>query len=381
MAWLLATTTPGRCYDCFRPRDACFCHVIPRIANRTDVMILQHRREWFHPFNTARIVHRSLARSQLLVDRPMNMSRRLQLQPGAALLFPLEPARLLSEVPEAERPPQLVILDGTWHQAKVLMRDVPALHALPRFRLAPPAPSRYRIRREPTDTCLSTVEAIAAALQMLEPDTPGMRHLLDAFEFMIDSQLKHPRSVAAARFSKRRSETASYIPQALLNGLDNVIVAYGESAPGKRGKKRIPEPPISWVAQRLGDGEAFAHTIVPPRPLDDSFLKHAALTCEDFTSALSLDEARRRWNTFQRPKDVVVVYQPGTARLFSYLAGAAASCLVLKSVGWKALEERLASDGMFAAPHETLHPRLGRASERLAETIALVRRLNALANQ
>jgi DTW domain-containing protein YfiP len=344
-------------------------------------MILQHRRERFHPFNTARIVHQSLSRSQLIVDRPINMPRRLQLQPGSALLFPLEPARLLSEVPEAERPKQLVILDGTWHQAKVIMRDIPALHTLPRFRLSPCAPSRYRIRREPTETSLSTVEAIVAALQILEPDTAGTERLLEAFDFMIDSQLKHPGSANGARFSKRRSATASYIPQALSSRLDNVIVAYGESAPGERGKKRIDEPPVSWVAQRLGDGEVFSQTIIPPRPLDDTFLTHAGLTYADFASALPLDEARRRWNTFQRPKDVVVVFQPGTARLLAFLAGAATPCLVLKSVGWKALAERLANDGLFLSQEQSAFSSMGRAGKRLAETVYFVRRLNSLANQ
>ena len=39
----------------------CFCEAIPQIDNRTDVLILQHVGERFHPFNTARIVQKSSA--------------------------------------------------------------------------------------------------------------------------------------------------------------------------------------------------------------------------------------------------------------------------------------------------------------------------------
>lgn len=345
------------------------------------MLILQHRRERFHPFNTARIVHKALLRSQLLVDHTANLAGRLRLQPRAGLLYPAAPARLLSELSEEERPQQLVILDGTWHHAKTLMRDLPALHALPRFRLAPAAPSRYRIRREPSAASLSTVEATVAALRILEPETAGLEQLLAAFETMVEAQLTHPSSASGSRFLQRRTRTVSHVPQALLGSLQRVIVAYGEATAGERGRKRISEPPVTWVARRLCDDATFSHTLIPPRPLDDGFLKHLELTHADFTNALSLDEARQRWRSFQRPQDVVAVFQPGTARLFSFLAGAAAPCLVLKSVDWEALAGRLPQGSSYAALEGIATLNLGRAGKRLAETIAMVLRLHAAATR
>ena len=140
----------GRCYDCFRPKEACFCASIPRIDNQTEVLILQHRRERFHPFNTARIVQKALRNSQLLADHTSNLAMRLRLKPRAGLLYPGPTALLISDLASEQRPEQLVVLDGTWHHAKTLVREIPALQSLPRYRLAPTAPSRYRIRREPT---------------------------------------------------------------------------------------------------------------------------------------------------------------------------------------------------------------------------------------
>ena len=189
----------GRCYACFRPKESCYCSSIPQIDNRTDVLILQHWRERFHPFNTARIVQRALLKSQLLADHTPNLEKQLQLQPHAGLLYPGRSAMLISDLAPDQRPAQLVVLDGTWNQAKTLLRDLPALHALPRYRLAPTAPSRYRIRREPNDSSLSTIEAAVAALRILEPETVGFDQLLRAFDTMVDVQLAHSGSAAGQR--------------------------------------------------------------------------------------------------------------------------------------------------------------------------------------
>lgn len=373
---------PGvRCYDCFRPKGVCFCASIPRIDNQTEVLVLQHRRERFHPFNTARIVHKALRNSHLVADHTSNLATRLRLKPRAGLLYPGPSALLISDLASEQRPDQLVILDGTWHHTKTLIRDIPALQTLPRYRLAPTAPSRYRIRREPSATALSTVEAAVAALRILEPETDGFDQLLRAFETMVEDQLAHAGSAKGPRFRERRNRTFKNIPLALLGDLENIVVAYGESAMGERGCKRIAGPPISWIAQRLASGETFSCTLTPPQPLDEVFLGHLALRRADFAAALTLEEARLRWAEFQRPSDVVTVFHPGTARLFSYLAGDRGSCLVLKSIdlesnpSQRALEGDLPSQGIPAATAQ--NP--GRAGKRLANAIAFVRHLNALA--
>jgi DTW domain-containing protein YfiP len=372
----------GRCYACFRPKGACFCASIPRIDNRTEVLILQHRRERFHPFNTARIVHRALGNSHLVADHTRNLARRLQLKPGAGLLYPGPAAQLIGNLHSEQRPQQLVILDGTWHHAKTLIREIPSLQSLPQYRLAPAAPSRYRIRREPSATSLSTVEAAVAALRILEPETDGFDQLLRAFDTMVENQLAHPGSATGQRRRERQNRTLKNIPLALVGDLANIVVAYGESAAGERGCKRIAGPPVVWVAQRLGSGETFSCMLTPPRPFDDIFLGHLALSPANFAAACSINEAKRRWACFQRPSDVVTVFHPGTARLFSHLAGEGNSCLVLKSVDLesnaqqRSLDDLLRSLGIPLAPAHSP----GRAGRRLASAIAFVRYLNALAH-
>jgi DTW domain-containing protein YfiP len=368
--------------NCWRPKNACFCAAIPSIDNRTKVLIVQHRRERFHPFNTARIVHRSLRNSRLLVDHPCNLATRLHLEPGAGLLYPGSSAQRISDLPLDQRPEQLVILDGTWHHAKALFREIPALRLLPRYALAPTAPSRYRIRRAPNNFALSTIEAAVAALRILEPETDGLDQLLMVFNAMVEGQLTIAGYASKPRFQKRRNRTFKNIPVALLGDLRNIVVAYAEAPAGQRGCKRKASQPIYCVAQRLVSDEIFLCALTPPCPLDDSFLGHLELSREDFADAVSLAEAQRRWSQFRRATDIVAVFQPGTARLFSYLSGGEESCLVLKSVDLasdhrhSSLEDQLAEEGVQSAPVQ--HP--GRAGKRLANAIALVRHLNALGN-
>jgi DTW domain-containing protein YfiP len=372
--------TRDRCYDCLRPQGACFCAAIPSIANQTEVVILQHRRERTHPFNTARIVHKALQNSQLLIDHISNLAARLRLKPRAGLLFPGKAAQLISDLPAEQYPEQLIVLDGTWHHAKTLFREIPALHFLPQYRLAPTSPSHYRIRRAPSGTALSTIEAVATALQMIEPETKGFDRLLGAFDTMVQGQLAHAGSHANPRYRKRQKRTFKNIPLTLLGDLSNIVVAYGEAPAGQRGCQKMPDPPIYWVARRLVSGETFSCALNPPRPLDDTFLGHLELTRADFAVAVSLDEARKRWAQFCRPDDVVTVFLPGTARLFSFLAAANEPCLVLKSVD-------LESDGCCSTLDDFLSTReiclppgtySSRADKRLANTIALVQHLNVL---
>lgn len=346
------------------------------------MLILQHRREQFHPFNTARIVHKALRNSRLVSDYTGNLAQRLQLKPRAGLLYPCPSALLISDVGSEPPPEQLVVLDGTWHHANTLLRNIPALKNLPRYRLAPTEPSRYRIRREPDATSLSTVEAAVAALRILEPETVGFDQLLSAFDTMVENQLAHTGSATAGRYRERRNRTFKNIPRALVGNLENIVVAYGEAPAGVRGCKQIAGPPISWVAQRLGTGETFSCLLIPARPYDDVFLGHLALTRSDFAAAVSLDEARLRWSKFQRTGDVVTVLRPRTARLFSYLADCRDACLVLKSVDLESHPDRTTWD---AASPSTEFPVAmagsnSRAARRLADSIALVRYLNALAN-
>lgn len=372
-----------RCYTCFRPIDACYCATLPRIDNRTELLIVQHRRESFHPFNTARLVARSLQRATLVTDHLSGLAARLKFRANAGLLYPGGDARLLDDVPPHERPAQLVVVDGTWQQAKSLLRGLPAMAALPRFRLAPESPSLYRIRREPTAESLSTVEAVVAALRMLEPETAGFDRLLAVFHAMIDRQIAHPKASAEERRRVlRRRRTLRNIPLALTDGLQQIVVAYGESTPHPRGANQNRPAPLVWVAERMVSHERFVSLIRPTVPLDDQLLAHFELERADFETAPTLEEARRAWQAFLRPDDRIAMYGPSTARLAATLDIDPRDCVLLKAIDFNPDQRYATLDDVLTGERLTVEPPIhaSRAGQRLANAKALVQHLHALAS-
>ena len=384
-----------RCYGCYRPVQNCFCDQIPRIENRTGILILQHMRERSHPFNTARIVHKALDRCELLVDHNHRLAERiskLALDPSVALLYPGDNCRELSNLAADDRPKQLIIIDGTWHHAKTLLRDIPMLSELPRFKIVPDAPGNYRIRREPNVAALSTLEATVNALTSLEPDTYGVERLVEAFNSMVETQLAHPKAQYGWRVNRKRSHNQMAIPRAICGDLQNIVVAYGESEPGLAGDKRSPRAcekrwPIYWVAQRLGVKEEsgmFRSFITPRFELEQDFLRHLKIDLSAWGAADTIEQFRRTWNDFMKPNDVLAVYHQSTLRLLSHAeVFRPRNSFALKSVKYDKARKHKTLDAFLNANEiesiVTDHP--GRAGERLGNAIALVHHLREIAPQ
>ncbi|KSW23063.1 MULTISPECIES: DTW domain-containing protein [unclassified Pseudomonas] len=178
----------ARCERCLRPAGHCLCVLIPRLDNRTRVLLLQHPSETGHALNTARLAALGLAKAELRVGedfRDLDLSGE-----DAWLLFPGENAIPLAELAArpASRPRLLVVPDGTWRKARKLLHLNPNLAALPRVVLPEGLTSRYRLRKAPAEGALSTIEAVVHALNAL--DAPqSFDALLRPFEALIDGQI------------------------------------------------------------------------------------------------------------------------------------------------------------------------------------------------
>ncbi len=382
---------PGRdyrpfCYGCFRPAAFCYCHAIPSIGNQTEIVILQHRSERVHPFNTARMVDRALMNSRLQIGTNLRLAQAdLSLHSDAGLLFPSRDAADLCDLEWDARPRQLVVLDGTWHQAKTMLRDIPALHSLRQYKLAPAQPGNYRIRMEPNEHSLSTVEAVVAALTELEPETSGLNQLIRCFETMVETQLAHPNATYDGS-TKGQSNCRNFnVPYPMLGNPDDLVVACGETTPRPRsgtvGKPQPPEHrfPVYWVAQRLGTDETFCLPIEHGGRLQRENFEHMRLPVNWWDSAVSLPEFRSQWQAFAKPHDVLVVPNQPTARLLTQCQIRLGTHFLLKSIQLGNQIKRPSQAELFQRlPKCETHPQLpGRAGRRLLESVALVRFLRA----
>ena len=178
----------ARCERCLRPAGHCLCALIPRLDNRTRVLLLQHPSETGHALNTARLAALGLANAELRVGEDfsdLDFSGE-----DAWLLFPGEGALELAELAArpTPRPRLLVVPDGTWRKARKLLHLNSNLAALPRVVLPEGLTSRYRLRKAPAEGALSTIEAVVHALNAL--DAPqSFDALLRPFEALIEGQI------------------------------------------------------------------------------------------------------------------------------------------------------------------------------------------------
>jgi DTW domain-containing protein YfiP len=155
-----------RCDRCNLPPHLCLCAEIPRVETHTRFLILQHVVELRKKSNTGRLAALALANARLLTygapDEALDTA--LLSEPGTWLLYPDGP----TAPPDAPAPRQLVVLDASWSQARRMTQRIPALRTLPRLVLPPPEPGMLRLREPTHPSGMSTLDAIARAVAVLE---------------------------------------------------------------------------------------------------------------------------------------------------------------------------------------------------------------------
>jgi DTW domain-containing protein YfiP len=160
------------------------------------VVIVRHHTEQLRSSNTGRLAHLALPNS-VIVDHDAtdaagrSVPAELPDLDGAWLVFPAGAPTTTAPVPP---PRQLVILDATWAQARRMYRKLGALRGLPTLSL-PDGPSpAARLRESPAPGQVSTIEAIARALRLLEGDAVA-RPLEDLFAIAVARALSTGRQL------------------------------------------------------------------------------------------------------------------------------------------------------------------------------------------
>jgi DTW domain-containing protein len=377
------------CPGCRRPSVVCVCHAIRRVSTRTRLVILQHPRERDVPINTARLAELQLEKAERFVgieleQLPALRARLSDASQPAILLYPGPGARDLALEPPPG-PVTLCVLDGTWWQAKKLFQYNPELARLPRYSLSPPRPSRYRIRREPAQHCVSTIEAIAQALALLEPGGFDAEALLEPFEAMVEHQLRYVGASTSRRHAVYRGKPKRpRLPPLLRERQSDLVVGYGEANAWPRGSALGGEAEVvHWVAERLSSGERFEAFIAPRRPLSPSFTLHTQVALERVQLGEPFAEFSRRWREFFRPRDVLLGWGFFASERLVAEGLALPERLDLRELSRRVLRKRT---GEVAACAAELHATLpqawaaGRGGQRLSAAVAVARALVAAAS-
>jgi DTW domain-containing protein YfiP len=197
------------CPHCSKPLPLCICDSITPIESRISLLILQHPQEQDRALGTARLTALHFANAVVKIGlswpslskalgRPVHdPSRWAVLYLGSAKASELDTE---SEVVAINRKGEIednqravlksiegiVLLDGTWSQAKALWWRNPWMLKCQRVILGPKRPSAYgQLRREPRRDGLSTIEAAALLLGALERRPEIAATLNGSFERML----------------------------------------------------------------------------------------------------------------------------------------------------------------------------------------------------
>ncbi|KAK2163439.1 hypothetical protein LSH36_79g03034 [Paralvinella palmiformis] len=190
------------CSRCRRPLTVCWCAYLPRnpISVRTKVTILQHPYEASRRLRTAPMLYYGLQPGQctIIQGKKFKLNKypdieRLIQDPNTILLFPGEKSQDLASLHPRSDDIQynLVLLDGTWMQARGLFCQNPFMRQLKQVQLSSPCLSEYIIRTQPTDRCLSTLETAVYAIALLENRPDIIQPLLSPLRAMCKFQIEH----------------------------------------------------------------------------------------------------------------------------------------------------------------------------------------------
>jgi DTW domain-containing protein YfiP len=200
------------CPRCGKPKPLCVCEGLAPIDNKLKLLILQHPQEQDVDLGTARLtaLHFKNASVKVGLSWP-SLGKALGLKSGQAAdpkrwavlyLGSAQVAKFpqgrtvvavnkkgdpLPDQDEALRHLQgIIVLDGSWSQAKTLWWRNPWLLKARRVALKPARPSRYgNLRREARREALSTLEATALLLSTLENNPSIADSLHGSFERLL----------------------------------------------------------------------------------------------------------------------------------------------------------------------------------------------------
>ena len=197
------------CPHCGKPLPLCICESVELIENRIQLLILQHPQEQDRALGTARLaalhfkdavvkVGLSWPSLSKALGRPVHdPSRWAILYLGSAKVADLDTDKEIVAINrKGEREEHqrailediegIILLDGTWSQAKALWWRNAWMLKCQRVILGPKQASRYGVlRKEPRSDGLSTIEAAGLLLAGLEKRPDIAERLNTSFERML----------------------------------------------------------------------------------------------------------------------------------------------------------------------------------------------------
>jgi DTW domain-containing protein YfiP len=182
------------CTACRLPVWVCVCAYAPRVTTRTPLLLIVHVHDLGRTSNTVRLLNLAIRNATLICHgvfpTPADPASHVPAGATPVVLFPGRGARPLTPelVASLPSPPALVVPDGNWKQAGKMVKRLPFLAGAVKVALPARAFAGSALRRNLTGHRMSTYEAVAQALAILEGETVT-GPLLDFYRRAVDRRL------------------------------------------------------------------------------------------------------------------------------------------------------------------------------------------------
>uniref|UniRef100_A0A8D0B2U8 tRNA-uridine aminocarboxypropyltransferase n=1 Tax=Salvator merianae TaxID=96440 RepID=A0A8D0B2U8_SALMN len=199
------TARRPECGRCRRPQKVCLCPFLPvhPLNVSTCLYIIQHPAEENRVLRTVPLLAACLPedKCKVLIGRRFSEDRYPELasvcrNSNTLILYPGAGAANLEEIDfNSLDPCVIIIIDGTWSQAKDIFFKNSLFRIPKQVQVRTSLSSQYVIRTQPTNACLSTLECAAIALSIMEKNDCIKETILRPLQALCSFQLQHGAQV------------------------------------------------------------------------------------------------------------------------------------------------------------------------------------------
>ncbi|MEA2049865.1 MAG: tRNA-uridine aminocarboxypropyltransferase [Campylobacterota bacterium] len=185
----------NRCYKCYRPISSCMCKYIKPVDTKTKFIILMHPKEFKKTKNgTGHFTKLSIKDSELYIGIDFTNHNRINnilndTNNNCYILYPSNDSIKLNKqsIDQANKKNVVFIIDSTWACSKKILRVSKNITNLQKISFEHQKSSQFKIKTQPNEYCLSTIESTLCVLELLE--NKKYNNFLLPFEKMVEYQL------------------------------------------------------------------------------------------------------------------------------------------------------------------------------------------------
>lgn len=193
------------CNQCGLPTLTCICNIISPIITKAKFWIITSRSEFYRPSSTGRLLKLiSPTSTEIFLWERTNPSPKLMeniesFKGRTYLVFPAECEDLIDKTVDkaTEGDVAFILIDGTWKEAKKILRKSSYLSDLPRVSIKPEYETKFSLRRGSVVGTLCTIEAAMETLRIYG-ELEHEQYIRDYFNLF----LKHYKAGASSHLPK-----------------------------------------------------------------------------------------------------------------------------------------------------------------------------------